>query len=628
MAHLAQPVRLASDLDQPIQALRLDVHQLLETTHTSGAKACRLLAQTLGQMLDTDLGRLVGRQAAAAPADSAGNAYRSTPRSTGVAALAAFDKPRAVGARLIDYSTANAWWGIPGCLLPVGAGIAGQPAGCGQRASAADAAADGRTDPTAMLSDAWLQHDLGPQLLTALRQPVSRRELNHRSVPSGPTLGITLDPRAQFVAQRIADCFTGHLAAADCADATPADPRWRAQHLQAPGALRAGAVGLVLVDVDSGRILALAGAVSDCTWQNLGHHAQPEASGRILAVRAGQRCAQLPDQRSAYLATQEPALWLVPPGSSLKPLAVAAGIDGGQVAAGADEHWKGILALSEAQSPVQRLALAAGQHYLDVLHGAGFGHSPQDLVWGDAASPGSAAHLKTRWPHLGHDGEKGLRPARLPFEQIERIRAEKEAGINVDQRYGHAVVTDYLAARALADAVIGGGNLRVSALGLAAWWRQVDLRARGRGEAPALHLLEQPGRPVAMASTQWLSTDAARRVLAITSGVSASAWHGTAQGSCRLVFGACPAQGLPTLSGKTGTSDFLASEGRPEVKSGLQVPAKLFAGVFTGRDGRRYAVAAMALRVREGAGQALELHPSPPAEAALVLARSLGLAQP
>jgi hypothetical protein len=51
----------------------------------------------------------------------------------------------------------------------------------------------------------------------------------------------------------------------------------------------------------------------------------------------------------------------------------------------------------------------------------------------------------------------------------------------------------------------------------------------------------------------------------------------------------------------------------------------LFGGVFAAPDGKRYAVAVMALRVREGNKRTLELTSSAPAEAALTMMRSMGV---
>jgi hypothetical protein len=69
----------------------------------------------------------------------------------------------------------------------------------------------------------------------------------------------------------------------------------------------------------------------------------------------------------------------------------------------------------------------------------------------------------------------------------------------------------------------------------------------------------------------------------------------------------------------------LTEEDGPNVKPGMQLPAKLFGGVFAAPDGKRYAVAVMALRVREGSKRTLELTSSAPAEAALTMMRNMGV---
>lgn len=616
LATLARPVRVAGDGASAAPdantstALRLDPQRLHSAAPADSPRECRRFARTLGQMLTNDFARLVGSQAAV-PAE----AQRLHP----------FERPRALGARPSDYTTGNPWWGLPGCLLPVDAfdtGAAAAQADC----RASNAAITPRQLDADWLTDAWLQRELAPQLIAATRQPVGHRMLNQREVATGPALGLTLEPKLQGLAQQLADCYTGRLRGSDCSAVLPADAARRERHFGAADALRAGALGLVLVDVRSGRVVALAGSVSDCALDQLGRVAEPDAQGRVAALRAGQRCAQLPDRRSAWLGLQHPALWMVPPGSSLKELALVAGIDSGLVAETSDAAWKRILAESHERLPVQRVALAAGQHYLDVLGAVGYGRAPADLMWGGAAAanPGTAAG-PVRWAPVAYAGSDGLRPTTMTLDEAERIRREKEAGVDADRLHGATVMREFVAARRLADAALGGGDIRVNALGLASLWRSLDLRAGGAARAPATHLLERPGAAVPNVPTDWASAAAARRVLGMTSGVTASAWGGTAQGSCRVVFGRCAAQGVPGLSGKTGTSDFLSVEDGPHVKAGLQVPAKLFAGVFTGADGRRYAVAATALRVREGASRTLELQASAPAEAALTLMREMGV---
>lgn len=589
----------AARTDPTLPGYRVDGAALVERLQASETRACRHLARRMGRLLDAGVARVVG--GAATPrvaAKTASDASR----------LAAFEPARATGVRPADYATMNAWWGRPGCVQFGGASCS--------------------TDRTAapdVPMDLWLQRELAPRLASATREPVGSMRVNGREVPVGPTIGMTFDPAMQATAQRIADCYTGRLRGDDCAGAWPADARHRRLHFDAADALRAGALGLVAVEVQSGRVLAMAGAVSDCTLEHLARHGDAASGASRAALRAGQRCAQWPDRHSAFLAHQHPATWLVPPGSSLKPLAVVAGIDAGLVPAAEDAAWKRVLAESVERLPVQRLALAAAPQYLGVLEQAGWGGGGIiEPMWGRTAAAASLP-FASGWPIAAFDGAQGLRPARMTLDQAERIRAEKAAGAPVDLRYGREVMDEFVAARRLADAAVGGGDLRVSALGLAAVWRAIELRATDRASAPTLHLADRPERATPAQPVGWASASAASRVLGLTSGVTSSAWHGTAQGSCRVVFGLCPREGLEGVSGKTGTSDFLVREGGAAAKAGLQVPAKLFGGVYTDGQGRRIAVGVMALRVRDGGSRTLELTSSSAAEAALTLMRQSGL---
>lgn len=600
------------------RSLRLDATRLLVAYPVDSLSACRTLARTLGHMLTADLPRLVGRQGSAVDQAATGLASAQ-------ARLSVFDKPRAVGAHPLDYSIANAWWGQPGCVLPAQA-LTGL---VGDKAHAAQACVNSPTDSVLaqVTTDAWLQRHLAPQVFVAMRLPDAEKALNHRQVAVGPVLGLTLEPSLQQTAQRIVDCATGRLHDPDCESVWPKDAAWQQLHYGAEGALRAGAMGLVMAEVDSGRVVAMAGAVSDCTLEHLGKRAQLDANGKMPALAQGSRCAQLPDQRSGWLAQQHPALWMVPPGSSLKPFSLVAGMDAGVVGMGkpVDDYWKGILAESHERLPIQRTALAAGQRYLDVLGGVGFGQTQPELLWGGLKDGSGKSVLQARWATDAYLGTQTLRATRMPLAQAEQIRAEKERGLNVDKLYGEATMKEFMVARSLADASVGGGDIRINALGLVDAWRALDLRARGQMSSNALHLLERTGQAQPAKPLTWASPQATSRALVMTTGVTASAWKGTAQGSCRVVFGACPAQGLAGLSGKTGSSDFLTQEDGPYVKPGMQLPAKLFGGVFAAPDGRRYAIAVMALRVREGNKPTLDLTSSAPAEAALTLMRSMGV---
>ncbi|MFZ4535471.1 FtsW/RodA/SpoVE family cell cycle protein [Propionivibrio sp.] len=607
---------------------QLGITELLTLEITADAasqpRACRLLAHELGMLLQKDWPRLAIEVA--------------PPIGAEAKRVAALTVPHPRTSSPADFSTPNPWWGIPGCARPVSAlvNLNGQQAAaeavCEIEVGKAGRSEAGRldNDVRSLFTDLWLQRELAPRVQSATFTPTGQRSLYGKTVAIGPVLAVTLDTTLQTVTQLIADCFTGRVTGEQCADALPNDASWRKRYFEG-GGKRAGALGLVLIEVDSGRLVALAGSLGDCVIEAMSQTVTPDSQGRMPALRQGSTsfCSQWPDRRSQFLALQSPALWMVPPGSSLKPLAVLAGVESRLIGPADDAHWKRILAESHEQDPLQRVALDAGEHYLRTLRALGFGDAQgsavSELLWGYRPLKGGPLKppLNVAWRFGLRTGNADLRVAQvMSFDTMQRIRHEKESGANVDKRYGKTVITEYLAARRVADSAIGGNDMRISALGLADIWRRLDLRAHEHNRAPALHLLELPGQPVATIELDFGSPDAARRAIAATTGITSSAWKGTAQGSCRVVFGQCPEQGLADLAGKTGTSDFLEDEKSSTVKAGLQVPAKLFGGVFSHR-GKRYAIAAMALRVRDGQTQSLELTSSAPAEAALTLIREM-----
>lgn len=587
--------------------LRLDAAALLASRAVASARECKALARDLGQMLGGDWRRIVG------PAEAPGAVAKATGLLVTHRAKGPTAEPR-------DYTTGNAWWGVPGCTRPL-ASAPGAALPADAAAACAAAGGAGALDESSW-TDPWLQQALLPRLQAAVRVPQGERRVNQRAVPTGPVVGETLDPALQATAQRIADCYTARRTGADCEGVLPMDAGWRQRHF-APGSLRAGSLAVVLTEVDTGRVAAMAGAVSDCSAAALQRGAQPDADGRMRALRDGQPCAQLPDVRSRFLLTQHPALWMVGPGSSLKPLAALAGVETGQITPAQDVRWKSILAESHEQTPVQAVALGAGERYLQLLGAAGFVPTPDELLWGGSAGqPAAAATLGVRWRAATRAGHEQLRATALPFATMQVMRREKEAGVNVDKLHGQTQVTEYLAARRLADSSVGGADLRISAMGLVDVWRRFDLAQRGAADAAATHLLERPGQAVPRAPLALGSAAGAARVVGMTTGITSTQWKGTAQGSCRVVFGSCPATGLLDLAGKTGTADFLTAEDSPYVKDGLQIPAKLFGGVFSAQ-GKRWAVAVMALRNRDARGTSLDLQSSAAAEAGLTLVREM-----
>lgn len=554
-------------LVQTDRPLRLDPAQLRAALPAHDRSDCAVLAARLGRALDQDFERIV--------------------------ALPGVD------AR--DFTTRNLWAVRPGCVTP----LDGPPPAVGCAGNL----------PT--IDDAALAAELLPRLGRAAATPAGSASVNGRVVPQGPVLALTLDPVLQASAERIAGCYAGRRRGeADCLAALPDEPAAR-RRLLAPGSLRAGAVGLIAIEVDSGRVRAMASALSDCSVRALAVHGPVDARGRRLALRPGEPCAQWPDAGSRYLASQAPVLWQVPPGSALKPAAVLSGIGRGAITPAEDDAWKRLIAQSRDQRSVQRLALEGKEQYLGTLAGLGFAEPGVELLFGRSVDAAGG------WSVRAHAGTERLAASALSVGEVEALRREKEAGVDIDRRHGTAKVRAFLAARSLMDASVGGADLRLSTLGLADLLRRIDARSRGLDTVPAVHLVERAGLAPAQVSLRFAAPAAARRTLGVLGGVTAAALGGTAANGCRIVFGACPAEGLAGLAGKTGTADFLNGEDSPYVKPGLQLPAKLFAGVFSTSDGRRLAVAVMVLRVREGDSDTLELHSSAAAEAALTLLRGL-----
>lgn len=531
--------------------------------------------------------------------------------------------------RVDDFVTPNRWWGLPGCVRWLDQTPLESAANrhCVARKSVSPAPQQPIVSPAdrPTIADAWLRNEIVAHALRAQREAPGDTQFQGKTIRAGRDVTLTIDPAIQAVADQLVRCYTATAGDKSCTSFLPRDAAWAKRYFGA-GKLRAGAAGVVVVDATDGAIRAVSGAISDCSRGALATPAELQRDGSARVLSGALPCSQFPDQRNRWLLSQSPALWQVPPGSALKGLVALAGIQAGSIGATNEAQWRDILAESHDQTSVQRVALAHFGSYHGVLSKLGFDASQFDVFWGNGkgGAPLVVPSL-VHWSLPLGSGAELLRTPGLGFDQVQRIRAEKEAGVNVDAKYGVATVQSYLAARRVLDTAVGGGDLRTSTLGLANAFVQLERARDGAASGRSLHLAQPSGAPIestraSTATPPIASRNAAERTLRLLTGVTAAAHRGTAAGSCRVVFGACPANGLPSLAGKTGTADFAVTEDSPLVKAGQQIPSKVFAAVFTS-GGRRYVIASMVLRVRDGVSDRLELQSNAAAELALTLIR-------
>ena len=652
------------------QTLWTQMHWLGVAWESDGL--CRHRARELGLLLQSALPRSL---------EAGGRPLRGE-----MLRFASFFSPQADQAvTAADFETPNAWRGLPGCVVPAGSLAADRserrcteadraarrvPQVAVSTPAAAPAAAASGLDQSSQpieavtLNNFWSQQVLGWRLSRAKSYADEDLRFTWRGheLQAGPVMGLTLEPKLQDLAQRVVECYTGQRRGeVECANVLPADPGHAATYFgvrstaKGPTRMRAGALGLVLAEVDSGRVVAFANSISDCSLQALATR-QPESppSSRRKVIgdiditsQDAPWCSPWPDRSVDYLALQAPALWLVPPGSSMKPLVVMAGAADGFIKPGDRDRWRAILARSsdlgaKTQNSIKEVSITALSAYLDVLRETGFNLQPppplrarppaKELLWGGssalepAGAPLYGTSLTQQTEEIGHRLEVNKvmvdwrPPKNLSWPMFLAMWNDKQHGLpyaDQVQRHGQLALGEYPFAQAVASASIGGGDIRVSAMGLVDVWRSIDLRARQHEQKAALHLLEAPGHAVPRLPLKLATPAAAELALYATGAVTKPG--GTAHEACSRVFGDCRSgPGAGGIHGKTGTSDFTQAN-KTLVKPNLTMPAKLFGGVFEVA-GKRYAVAVVGLRTR--AGNTLE-EGAAPAEAALTLQREM-----
>ena len=524
--------------------------------------------------------------------------------------------------RLSDIDTPDAWALQKGCISdaqskPLSGVCNGKPVN--------------RLDT--LIADPQLREALDVRLAQIARSPSGHTTMAYgKEFPVGRGAKITLDQKLQNHADQLARCFTGDTTS--CRDVLP-------KHLQSDwhfqeGAIRAGATAVTVVKVVTGEVVAASGSISDCTRKNLDRTAasvmKPGGVSRWPLFRDGsdELCAQVPDRsgRAGYL-THSPLFWLVGPGSTNKPAAFLASLDAGHISTVQDAYFRTILAKSHdpdgGQMVPQRLARQAApnyRHLMDYLGFTGTGRSV-DVLTGTPGNPGTPG----TWSQTLRAGFVDEKFA-VDDRTFQRVYEAKRSGRNADALFGSSTVSEYLKAYRLGISAIGSGDIRHTVWGLADWTRRLALRAEGDRTMPATHMVVLEGSEVVEVDLSFSRPESVQRLLGMLGAATSAKEGGTAAGSCRTAFGACPLDGHPNIVfAKTGTAETgPGGEASPWIKSGGAgtPPAKLFMMAFRGADGELYAAAAMTLRIRARIGSSQpELQSNSAAELAMLLARPL-----
>lgn len=563
------------------------------------------------------------------------------------------EQEMAVAARLVTRR--NPWNGVAGCIYlgrhdsADGAGVpthfiagarsvqrrlCGLPALAGAGQAAAPSALVGEPGPADAVDDTrWsvppsLHTMLQP--LESLRQPSgslyrlytdadaasaegatgyrygpNRIVLDGAAVDVGFSVGLTIDPSLQALAQKTAACYTGrHEVCRALGMRRGEDPdRPLGQALLEGAMVRMAAVAVI--DVASGRIEALAGALSPCARQEV------DGPGRDAAC----------DRRLPYPVQYRPDALLNPavfhdamPASTIKPIMAAAFLSDPEVGT----RWLAAerTAMKNAATPARdslrgQLMRSDSARFLDRMFCFDKGYAncrrPWDVQAAAAAFGWNAGCTDTRGQARADCGRHDLlfgravdasaesnviRPLATPVA-YGRLMSEPLTGrlgapmqLRPPAALDPAVVRrcatgadgrrlsddDWEKCRggAVVDVVAEGwgqGHARASALGVAGMMAALAAAANGQAELRRPHLVESlhgvgGGATLESAVQRWrlaaaqphrLSRDAAEVIL---SGLSYSHRAGTARGACEQVFDARRCRDIDWLAGKTGTPSF------------------------------------------------------------------------
>jgi cell division protein FtsI/penicillin-binding protein 2 len=448
------------------------------------------------------------------------------------------------------------------------------------------------TEPSGAAGDGAGAYRFGPNRIDVAGAPVD----------VGFSIDLTIDPRLQALAQQTAACYTGRgdicraLEMRRKEDAGAAFGHRMLEH----AVVRMAAIAIV--DVETGRIEALAGALSPCTREEY------DGPGRSA------RC----DQRMPYPIRYRPDALLNPavfhdamPASTIKPIMAAAfltdSIVGARWLAAERAQANGSPGVPRADTLRGQLMRSNSARFLDRMFCADTAFAPcarpwsvrdmarafgwnegcdapretcgkRDLLFGRAVDASGASgavqpiglvvpfgRLLTE-PLGGRPGASFRLRADTPLDpaKVRRCAAGADgARLTSDdwEKCGGGAIVDVVAEG------WGQGHARASALGAAGMMAVLASAANGQSRVPRPHLVERlrgagVDAQLKPAVLRWSLAEAAANPLprevadVVIGALSYSHRAGTARLACEQVFDARICRDIDWIAGKTGTPTF------------------------------------------------------------------------
>jgi hypothetical protein len=531
-----------------------------------------------------------------------------------------------------QVARANPWTGLPGCVylratdpsrrVFVGGVRGADDALCARPDMLGDALAQAvgvAGEPTAQLPPDDPRWQVPPSLATmlapldALRRPggaayrsytrgaarPNRVEVEGSAVDVGFSVDLTIDPALQALAQRTAVCYTGRDDVCRALGITRQDDASRPLGSAMLERAMVRMAAIAVVDVESGRIEALAGALSPCARQ------ENDGPGR------SSRC----DARLPYPIRYRPDALLNPavfhdamPASTIKPILAVSFLADPAVGPRWLAAERAEIARAPRAPPTEKslrgeLVRSDSARFLDRMFCADLGFAPCARPWaaqaaaaafgwnagcagasvdcgkrellfgaiGDARADGgtNAFALEVPYGRLLTEPSDGTmasafrlrRPVALDTTKLRRCAA------GPDGRRPDRDDWEKCSGGAMVDVVAEGwgqGHARASALGGAGMMAALAAAANGQDRVRAPHLVEAVRGARSHDDVVLRATDIAPEPQRLAPGaaalvVDALSWGhraGTSRRACEQVFAPAACQSFDWIAGKTGTPTF------------------------------------------------------------------------